>query len=59
MIEVYDTHEKQHVMLNVNKIIIIYHSHDMKHALVKLDDLEYPIKTQESYEEIKKKVKEV
>lgn len=59
MIEVYDMHEKQHVMLNVNKIIIIYHSVDMEHALVKVDGLEYPIKTQESYEELKKKVKEV
>lgn len=59
MIEVYDNYEKQHVMLNVNKIIIIYRSKDMEHTLVKVDDLEYPIKTQESYEEIKKKVKEV
>ena len=30
----------------------------MKHALVKVDGLEYPIETQESYEELKKKLEE-
>ena len=59
MIEIYDEYEKQHVMLNMNKIIIIYRSKDMEHTLVKVDGLEYPIETQESYEELKKKVKEV
>ena len=59
MIEVYDNYEKQHVMLNVNKIIIIYRSKDMEHTLVKVDGLEYSIETQESYEELKKKAKEV
>lgn len=56
MIEVYDTYEKQHVMLNLSKIIIIYHSNDMKYALIKVDGLEYPIQTRESYDEIKNKL---
>lgn len=56
MIEVYDTHEKQQVMLNISKITIVYHSHDMKHALINVDGLEYPIKTRESYDEIKSKL---
>ena len=56
MIEVYDTYEKQHVMLNLSKIIIIYHSYDMEHALIKVDGLEYPIETRESYDEIKSKL---
>lgn len=56
MIEVYDTHEKQYVILNLSKIIIIYHSNDMKHALIKVDGLEYPIETRESYDDIKNKL---
>lgn len=56
MIEVYDTFEKQHVLLTLSKIIIIYHDRDEEHALIKVDGLDYPIKTRESYDEIKSKL---
>lgn len=56
MIEVYDVFEKQHVMLSISKIIIVYHDRNIEHALIKVDGLDYPIKTRESYDEIKSKL---
>lgn len=56
MIEVYDMFEKQHVLLTLSKIIIIYHDRDEEHALIKVDGLDYPIKTRESYDDIKNKL---
>ena len=52
MIEVYDEYEKQAVMINVNKIIIVYHN-IAGQTEIKVDGLEYPIGVRESYEEIK------
>lgn len=56
MIEVYDEYEKQTVMLNVNKIIIVYRNNAMTQTLIKVDGLEYPIGVRETYEEIKYKL---
>lgn len=56
MIEVYDEYEKQHVMLNVNKIIIVYRNDSCTQTLIKVDGLEYPIGVRETYEEIKYKL---
>lgn len=56
MIEVYDVFEKQHVMLSTSKIIIVYHDRNIEHAIIKVDGLDYPIKTRESYDEIKSKL---
>ena len=56
MIEVYDVFEKQHVMLSISKIIIVYHDRNIEHAIIKVDGLDYPIKTRESYDEIKSKL---
>lgn len=55
MVEVYDAHEKQSVMINVNKIIIVYRDISGK-VNIKVDGLEYPIETDASYEEIKSKI---
>lgn len=52
MIEIYDVYEKQTVMINVNKIIIVYRDKAGK-VNIKVDGLEYPIETDASYEEIK------
>ncbi len=56
MIEVYDLKEQQYVMVNLSKIIIIYHSLDRKNVLIEVDGLEYPIKTDMSYEDIKNQI---
>lgn len=56
MIEVYDVKEQQYVMVNVSKIIIIYHSLDRKNVLIQVDGLEYPIRTDMSYEDIKNQI---
>lgn len=56
MIEVYDVKEQEYVMVNVSKIIIIYHSLDKKNVLIQVDGLEYPIKTDMSYEDIKNQI---
>lgn len=55
MVEVYDAHEKQSVMINVNKIIIVYRGISGK-VNIKVDGLEYPIETDASYEEIKNQI---
>ena len=55
MIEIYDVYEKQTVMINVNKIIIVYRGISGK-VNIKVDGLEYPIETDASYEEIKSKI---
>ena len=55
MIEVYGEYEKQTVMINVNKIIIVYRNNAGK-VNIKVDGLEYPIGTDASYEEIKGKI---
>lgn len=59
MIEVYDEYEKQHVMLNVNKIIIVYRNRAGTQTQIKVDGLEYPIGVRETYEEVKHKIKVV
>ena len=56
MIEVYDVKEQQYIMVNVSKIIIIYHSLDKKNVLIQVDGLEYPIRTDMSYEDIKNQI---
>ena len=56
MIKVYDVKEQQYVMVNVSKIIIIYHSLDKKNVLIQVDGLEYPIRTDMSYEDIKNQI---
>ena len=56
MIEVYDVKEQEYVMVNVSKIIIIYHSLDRKNVLIQVDGLEYPIRTDMSYEDIKNQI---
>lgn len=54
MIEVYDMKEEDYVIINLNKIIVVYRSVDKKHALIQVQGLEYPIKTSDTYEEIRK-----
>lgn len=56
MIEVYDVKEQEYVMVNLSKIIIIYHSLDKKNVLIQVDGLEYPIRTDMSYEDIKNQI---
>lgn len=56
MIEVYDVKEQEYVIVNVSKIIIIYHSLDKKNVLIQVDGLEYPIRTDMSYEDIKNQI---
>ena len=55
MIEVYDAYEKQSIMINVNKIIIVYRNNAGK-VNIKVDGSEYPIETDASYEEIKNQI---
>lgn len=55
MIEVYDEYEKQAVMINVNKVIIVYRNRTGQ-TEIKVDGLEYSIGVRESYEEIKSKI---
>ena len=59
MIEVYDEYEKQHVMINASKIIIVYHNNAGTQTQIKVDGLEYPLGVRETYEEIKYKLKGV
>lgn len=59
MIEVYDKKEEGYVMINVSKITVIYHSFDRKSVLIDVDGLEYPIRTTESYSDVKNKVEGV
>lgn len=54
MIEVYDTVEEEYVIINLSKIIIVYPSLDKKNAVIKVDGLEYPIETSDTYEEVRK-----
>ena len=54
MIEVYDMKEEDYVIINLSKIIVVYSSADKKHALIQVDGLEYPIKTSDNYEEVRK-----
>lgn len=53
MIEVYDETEKQFIMINLSKIIIIYPSLNKRNALIKVDGLEYPVIAKDSYEEVR------
>lgn len=53
MIEVYDENEKQFIMINLSKIIIVYPSLDKRNALIKVDGLEYPVRAKDSYEEVR------
>lgn len=59
MIEVYDQYEGQTVMINVNKIIIVYRNKALTQTQIKVDGLEYSIAVRESYEEVKHKIKVV
>ena len=54
-----DEYEKQHVMINVNKIIIVYRNNAGTQTQIKVDGLEYPLGVRETYEEIKYKLKGV
>lgn len=59
MIEVYDTNEKQYLMINANKIKIVYNGKYTNKTMIQIDGLNYPIEIGETYEEIKHKLKEV
>lgn len=59
MIEVYDEYEKQHVMINASKIIIVYRNNAGTQTQIKVDGLEYPLGVRETYEEVKYKLKAV
>nr|DAM58384.1 MAG TPA: hypothetical protein [Caudoviricetes sp.] len=59
MIEVYDTNEKQYLMINANKIKIVYNGKYTNKTMIQIDGLNYPIEIRETYEEIKHKLKEV
>ena len=59
MIEVYDTNEKQYLMINANKIKIVYNGKYTNQTMIQIDGLNYPIDVRETYEEIKHKLKEV
>lgn len=56
MIEVYDEHEKQFIMINLSKVNIIYPSMDKKNTLTNVEGLEYPVRAKDSYEEIKSRI---
>lgn len=56
MIEVYDEYEKQTVMINASKIIIVYRNNACTQTLIKVYGLEYPLGVRETYEEIKYKL---
>ena len=59
MIEVYDTNEKQYLMINANKIKIVYNGKYTNKTMIQIDGLNYPIEIRESYEEIKSKLEGV
>jgi len=59
VIEVYDEYEKQYIMINVNKIAIVYCNNAGTQTQIKVDGLEYPLGVRETYEEIKYKLKGV
>lgn len=59
MIEVYDTNEKQYLMINANKIKIVYNGKYTNQTMIQIDGLNYPIEIRESYEEIKSKLEGV
>lgn len=59
MIEVYDTNEKQYLMINANKIKIVYNGKYTNKTMIQIDGLNYPIEIRETYEEIKHKLKGV
>lgn len=59
MIEVYDTNEKQYLMINANKIEIVYNGKYTNKTMIQIDGLNYPIEIRESYEEIKNRLKGV
>jgi len=59
VIEVYDTNEKQYLMINANKIKIVYNGKYTNKTMIQIDGLNYPIEIRETYEEIKHKLKEV
>lgn len=56
MIEVYDEYEKQAVMINVSKIVIVYRNRSGG-TEIKVEGLEYAIGVRESYEVLKYKLK--
>lgn len=59
MIEVYDTNEKQYLMINANKIKIVYNGKYTNKTMIQIDGLNYPIEIRETYEEIKHKLEGV
>ena len=59
MIEVYDTNEKQYLMINANKIKIVYNGKYTNNTMIQIDGLNYPIEIRETYEEIKHKLEGV
>lgn len=59
MIEVYDTNEKQYLMINANKIKIVYNGKYTDKTMIQIDGLNYPIEIRETYEEIKHKLEGV
>lgn len=59
MIEVYDTNEKQYLMINANKIKIVYNGKYTNKTMIQIDVLNYPIEIRETYEEIKHKLEGV
>lgn len=58
MIEVFDVEENQTVMINVNKIVVIYRKKD-GNVNIELDGVDFPVTTNASYEEVKRSLKGV
>lgn len=58
MIEVFDVKVNQTVMINVNKIVVIYRKKNGD-VNIELDGSDYPVTTNASYEEVKRSLKGV
>lgn len=53
MIEVFDVEENQTVIINVNKIVVVYRKKNGD-VNIELDGVDFPVTTNASYEEVKK-----
>lgn len=49
--------EKQYLMINTDKIKIVYNGKYTNKTMIQIDGLSYPIEIRESYEEIKSKLR--
>ena len=53
MIEVFDVEENQTVIINVNKIVVVYRKKNGD-VNIELDGVDFPVTANASYEEVKK-----